>query len=118
MIAKTDLLCQGSIFFISDFILSVIGFLGILGIIGFLTTRRCCCKTEILNVANQQHPRHSRGAQVWAANGWEGSLPDTFRQTERKGSAEALSEMSARDPASEGGLAFTPSRVRARMRPL
>ena len=25
---------------------------------------------------------------VRAANGWEGSLPDTFRQTERKGSAK------------------------------
>ena len=57
----------------------------------FRYVSRGCCKTKRLNVANQQHPRQSRGAQVGAANGWEGSLLDKFRQTERKGSAEALS---------------------------
>ena len=69
-----------------------------------------------LNVANQQH-RGAAASPVRAANGWEGSLPDTFRQTERKGSAKPTGDERSH-PASEGGLAFTPSRVRARMRPL
>ena len=42
----------------------------------------------ILAVANQQPPAAQPQSPVRAANGWEGSLPDTFRQTERKGSAK------------------------------
>ena len=47
----------------------------------------------------------SRASPVRAANGWEDRSPDTFRQGERKGSAEALLLMRARGPASEGGFA-------------
>ena len=39
------------------------------------------------NDADQQH-RGAAASPVRAANGWEESLPDTFRQTERKGSAK------------------------------
>ena len=57
-----------------------------------------------LNVANQQH-RGAAASPVRAANGWEGSLPDTFRQTERKGSAKPTGDERSH-PASEGGFAL------------
>ena len=52
------------------------------------------------NDADQQH-RGAAASPVRAANGWEESLPDTFRQTERKGSAKPTGDERSH-PASEG----------------